>query len=140
MNVSVAAINVSTFRDYYYHHRGSDQQQQQRNNDGDDANDDEPFYEFIKQPTHMVVVLTLAYAAVFLLAVVGNVLVVCVVCRNTSMHSVTNYFIVNLAVADLLVGFFCLPITLVANIVSGQITIQLQYTVNHRQQISDVFN
>jgi len=63
---------------------------------------------------------TLAYSAVFLLAVTGNVLVICVVCRNSSMHNVTNYFIVNLAVADLLVGLLCLPITLVANILSGQ--------------------
>jgi len=61
-----------------------------------------------------------AYTAVFLLAVTGNTLVICVVCRNSSMHSVTNYFIVNLAVADLLVGLLCLPITLVANLVSGE--------------------
>jgi len=53
-------------------------------------------------------------------ALIGNVLVICVVCRNTSMHSVTNYFIVNLAVADLLVGLLCLPITLVANLISGE--------------------
>jgi len=36
------------------------------------------------------------------------------------MHNVTNYFIVNLAVADLLVGLLCLPITLVANLLSGE--------------------
>jgi len=51
---------------------------------------DEPFYELIKQPKHLVVLYSLAYAALFLLAVVGNVLVIAVVCRNSTMHNVTN--------------------------------------------------
>ena len=114
-------INISTlFDDYDYHPRYHHPHHQQPQDD-DDAND-EPFYEFIKQPVHMVVIYTLAYAAVFLMAVIGNVLVICVVFSNTSMHTVTNYFIVNLAVADLLVGLLCLPITLVANLISGKQT------------------
>ena len=78
------------------------------------------FFPLIKQPMPMIVVYTVAYGVVFLLSVVGNGLVVCVVFRTPSMRSVTNYFIVNLAVADLLVGWFCLPITLLANLFSGQ--------------------
>jgi len=106
-----SVVNISTL-DRYYHN-------QQPGDDDDDANE-EPFYELVKQPVHLVVIYTLAYAAVFLLAVTGNVLVILVVCRNSSMHNVTNYFIVNLAVADLLVGLLCLPITLVANLISGE--------------------
>jgi len=122
MNAVTAALNISTIFDDYPNHRHQQYQHQHENDaDGDDAND-EPFYEFIKQPVYMVVVYTLAYAAVFLLAVVGNVLVICVVFRNSSMHNVTNYFIVNLAVADLLVGLLCLPISLVANLISGENT------------------
>ena len=116
MNEATPFINISTTFDHHHHH-----QHQQLYGDANhgDANDDEPFYEFIKQPVHMVVIYTLAYAAVFLLAVIGNTLVICVVCRNAAMHNVTNYFIVNLAVADLLVGLLCLPITLVTNLISG---------------------
>ena len=106
-------VSMSTTFDDYEH------RQQHQQQDGDDAND-EPFYELIKQPVHMVVIYTLAYAAVFFLAVIGNILVICVVFSNRSMHNVTNYFIVNLAVADLLVGLLCLPITLVANLISGK--------------------
>jgi len=125
MNEAMAAVDVSTTFDYY-----PQQPQHQHGLEQDDDSDDEPFYELVKQPVHMVVIYTLAYATVFLLAVTGNTLVICVVCRNTAMHSVINYFIVNLAVADLLVGLLCLPITLVANLVSGQtnVTVLSRFT------------
>jgi len=121
--MSESTVSTTTTTTLVYHHHDGNNQQQQPTFHADDAadagNDDETFYEFIKQPTHMVVIYTLAYAAVFLLAVVGNVLVISVVFSNSSMHTVTNYFIVNLAVADLLVGLVCLPTSLVANLVSG---------------------
>ncbi|XP_031556950.1 QRFP-like peptide receptor [Actinia tenebrosa] len=43
------------------------------------------------------------YVIIFILSVVGNVLVVIVVYRNKSLRNSTNYFIVNMAVSDLLV-------------------------------------
>lgn len=78
------------------------------------------YYPDIKQPVLMIVIYTVAYSLVFLLGVVGNSLVVGVVYRNPTMHSVTNYFIVNLAIADILVLVFCLPVTLVSNIYTGK--------------------
>ncbi|XP_055714215.1 neuropeptide SIFamide receptor-like isoform X2 [Phlebotomus papatasi] len=60
--------------------------------------------------------LSLAYGIVFVLGVVGNVAVVMVVFKSTGMRSATNQFIANLAIADLLVNFFCLPFTLVGNV------------------------
>ena len=77
-------------------------------------------FPLVKQPLHMLVVYSLAYGFVFVLGVIGNGLVVSVVLCIPSMKTVTNYFIVNLAVADLLVALFCLPITLLANIFWGQ--------------------
>ncbi|GAB0092702.1 neuropeptide SIFamide receptor [Sergentomyia squamirostris] len=62
------------------------------------------------------ILLSLAYGVVFVVGVVGNVAVVLVVFKSTSMRSATNQFIANLAIADLLVNFFCLPFTLVGNI------------------------
>lgn len=80
------------------------------------------FFPVVKQPVHMIVIYSIAYAVVLVLGVVGNSLVVAVVCRNPRMQNVTNYFIVNLAIADVLVSVFCLPITLMSNILSGKYT------------------
>ena len=57
-----------------------------------------------------------AYAIVFVAGLVGNGLVCFAVWRNPSMRTVTNYFIVNLAVADFLVLTICLPPTVVGDV------------------------
>ncbi|CAN8002022.1 unnamed protein product, partial [Ixodes hexagonus] len=51
------------------------------------------------------------HVAVFVVGLVGNTLVCVAVYRNQAMRTVTNYFIVNLAVADFLVILVCLPPT-----------------------------
>lgn len=56
-------------------------------------------------------ILSLLYSLVFFVAVSGNGLVVYVVATNKDMQSVTNIFITNLAVADLLVNFTSLWLT-----------------------------
>uniref|UniRef100_A0A673JXH3 G-protein coupled receptors family 1 profile domain-containing protein n=1 Tax=Sinocyclocheilus rhinocerous TaxID=307959 RepID=A0A673JXH3_9TELE len=38
---------------------------------------------------------------------------------NRRMRTVTNLFILNLAVSDLLVGVFCIPTTLVDNLITA---------------------
>ncbi|KAG9262106.1 neuropeptide Y receptor Y2, like [Astyanax mexicanus] len=58
------------------------------------------------------VILILAYSTIILLGVVGNSVVIYVVCRFKTLRTVTNFFIANLAVADLLVNTLCLPFTL----------------------------
>jgi neuropeptide FF receptor 2 len=57
-----------------------------------------------------------AYLLVFAVGIVGNFFVIAVVFRSPRMRTVTNFFIVNLAVADILVIVFCLPATLMSNI------------------------
>ncbi|XP_067144390.1 neuropeptide SIFamide receptor-like [Centruroides vittatus] len=61
-------------------------------------------------------VLCIAYSVVFVLGLFGNSFVVAVVVRSPRMRTVTNYFIVNLALADILVILVCLPATLVGNL------------------------
>lgn len=58
------------------------------------------------------VVLIFAYSAIILFGLTGNSLVLYVVYKFKNLHTVTNFFIVNLAVADLLVNTLCLPFTL----------------------------
>ncbi|KAM7394482.1 hypothetical protein PAMP_021285 [Pampus punctatissimus] len=59
------------------------------------------------------VILILAYSTIILFGVIGNCLVIYVVYKFKNLHNVTNFFIVNLAVADLLVNTLCLPFTLI---------------------------
>lgn len=52
-------------------------------------------------------------ALIFFFGTTGNVFVCLSVYRNHQLRNVTNYFIVNLAVADLLVILICLPATVI---------------------------
>lgn len=76
-----------------------------------------PYYQ------HSLAVATLfilAYVLIFSLCMVGNILVCFIVLKNRQMRTVTNIFILNLAISDVLVGIFCLPITLVDNLITGE--------------------
>ncbi|KAM4584914.1 neuropeptide Y receptor type 2 [Odontesthes bonariensis] len=59
------------------------------------------------------IILILAYSTIILFGVTGNSLVIYVVYKFKNLRTVTNFFIVNLAVADLLVNTLCMPFTLV---------------------------
>ncbi|CAL4124572.1 unnamed protein product, partial [Meganyctiphanes norvegica] len=63
----------------------------------------------------VTVLYCIAYVTVFMMGVVGNSFVVAVVVRTHQMRTVTNVFIANLAVADLLVNVLCLPFTLIGH-------------------------
>jgi len=73
---------------------------------------DEDYIELMMQhifPKFSDWVLIAMHSVVFVVGLIGNALVCMAVYRNHSMRTVTNYFIVNLAVADLLVLLICLP-------------------------------
>lgn len=71
---------------------------------------------FYRHSMTMTIVYCVAYLLVFAIGIVGNFFVIAVVFRSPRMRTVTNFFIVNLAVADILVIVFCLPATLMSNI------------------------
>lgn len=52
------------------------------------------------------------YIVVIMVAVCGNMLVIMTVWMNKTMHTVTNYYIVNLAISDFLVASIVIPIKL----------------------------
>lgn len=55
----------------------------------------------------------------FFVGVLGNLAVFIVVKRTPRMRTLTNQFIANLSIADLLVNVLCLPFTLAANLFPG---------------------
>ncbi|KAM8706936.1 hypothetical protein ACLKA7_011096 [Drosophila subpalustris] len=81
-----------------------------------DGNGDFGFDPLYRHSLAMSIVFCVAYILVFLVGLIGNSFVIAVVLRAPRMRTVTNYFIVNLAIADILVIVFCLPATLIGNI------------------------
>lgn len=53
------------------------------------------------------------YSVIFLLAVIGNILVILTLIQSRRMRTITNLFLLNLAISDLFLGVFCMPFTLV---------------------------
>lgn len=51
------------------------------------------------------------YTAIFIIGIFGNVLVCYVVLRNKAMQTVTNFFITNLALSDILLCILAVPFT-----------------------------
>uniref|UniRef100_A0A8D0BY50 Orexin receptor type 2 n=1 Tax=Salvator merianae TaxID=96440 RepID=A0A8D0BY50_SALMN len=82
--------------------------------------DEEEFLQYLWReylhPKDYEWVLIAGYIIVFLVALIGNILVCVAVWKNHHMRTVTNYFIVNLSLADVLVTITCLPATLVVDI------------------------
>ncbi|XP_035669408.1 neuropeptide FF receptor 2-like [Branchiostoma floridae] len=68
--------------------------------------------------TPITALLIVSFALVFLLCVIGNSIVCFVIIRTPKLRTVTNYFILNLAVSDLLLAIFCTPFTLVYHVLT----------------------
>jgi neuropeptide Y receptor len=80
-------------------------------NNGPGGLDTSPYYQ---------AAVYIMYCVIFELALAGNGLVCHVVQSSPRMRTVTNYFIVNLAVGDILMTLFCVPFSSVS-------TLLLQY-------------
>lgn len=78
------------------------------------------YVDFYLHKPSVAAVFTVSYLLIFLVCMVGNGVVCFIVLRSKNMRTVTNLFILNLAISDLLVGIFCMPTTLVDNIITGQ--------------------
>jgi leucokinin receptor len=60
-------------------------------------------------PTNLLILLSILYGSISLIAVIGNALVIWIVVTTRQMHTVTNFFIGNLAMADVVIGLFSIP-------------------------------
>uniref|UniRef100_A0A8C6UM77 Neuropeptide FF receptor 2 n=1 Tax=Neogobius melanostomus TaxID=47308 RepID=A0A8C6UM77_9GOBI len=75
--------------------------------------------DFYLHKKSIAAVFTISYLFIFLICMIGNGIVCFIVLRRRNIRTVTNLFILNLAISDLLVGIFCMPTTLVDNIITG---------------------
>jgi hypothetical protein len=58
---------------------------------------------------YFTISLSLLYGSISCLSIFGNILIIIVVVKSKRMHNVTNYFISNLALADVIIGVFAIP-------------------------------
>ncbi|XP_063375040.1 cholecystokinin receptor type A-like [Cydia amplana] len=56
------------------------------------------------------------YILIFTLSISGNCMVIATLANNKRMRTVTNVYLLNLAISDFLLGVFCVPFTLVGQI------------------------
>ena len=76
-----------------------------------------PFFGEIKKvPLYEIIFKSYLYAMIIFFSLVGNTLIIVVVLRHKQMRTTTNFYIVNLAVADILVTVFCTWVHLVNNL------------------------
>ncbi|XP_037538979.1 uncharacterized protein LOC119415878 [Nematolebias whitei] len=68
-----------------------------------------PFYP-PSMDAYRAYAMTLAAAAIFSTGIIGNVVLMCIVCHNYYMRSISNSLLANLALWDFIIIFFCLPL------------------------------
>ncbi|XP_056611329.1 cholecystokinin receptor [Triplophysa dalaica] len=68
------------------------------------------------RPKDMNSLRILLYSIIFLLSVFGNLLIIVVLVVNKRMRTVTNSFLLSLAISDLMMAIFCMPFTLIPNL------------------------
>ena len=70
-----------------------------------------------KVPPSLIVILSIFYAFIILVALLGNILVIYVVIVSPRMRTVTNFYIANLAFADVSIAMFAIPFQFYAALV-----------------------
>nr|XP_019934075.1 PREDICTED: prosaposin receptor GPR37 [Paralichthys olivaceus] len=68
-----------------------------------------PFFPVTAESYGAYVVMILA-VVIFSVGIIGNVSVMCIVCHNYYMRSISNSLLANLALWDFVIIFFCLPL------------------------------
>ena len=76
------------------------------NNTVVDSEEEIDIYEI---PNSIVIILSILYGIIILTALLGNALVIYVVIASPRMRTVTNFYIANLAFADVTIAMFATP-------------------------------
>lgn len=67
--------------------------------------------DFLKNSPSIQINICIFYVVIFIVGLLGNILVVFVVLQNKAMQTVTNCFIANLALSDILLCVVAVPFT-----------------------------
>lgn len=91
-----------------------------------------------------LVFVIVAYTLISIVTVCGNALTIFVIVKNKKMHDVTNYFISNLAIADIIIGLFVTPLHVTLSIKIRQVfkfscSFQFQAAYMQRWIFPDIF-
>jgi hypothetical protein len=79
-----------------------------------------PYFGEVKSvPAWEAAIKIASYLFIIAMALVGNLLVLITVARTRRLHTTTNFYIVNLAVSDLLVTLMCTWVHLVDDLTEG---------------------
>ncbi|RUS91012.1 hypothetical protein EGW08_001229, partial [Elysia chlorotica] len=70
-----------------------------------------------EQPLYAQIIIVLMYVLIIIVAVGGNLLFSYVIVMRAKMPSVTNLFLLNLAISDLMKAIICNPFTFMANLI-----------------------
>ncbi|XP_045511384.1 trissin receptor-like [Colias croceus] len=102
-----------------------------------------PDEEFIFDRTDVRAIFITLYTIVFCCCFFGNLLVILVVTLSRRLRSITNFFLANLAVADLCVGVFCvfqnLTIYLIPSWVFGDFLCKMYQFVHSLSYTASIF-
>uniref|UniRef100_A0A1A9VF93 G-protein coupled receptors family 1 profile domain-containing protein n=1 Tax=Glossina austeni TaxID=7395 RepID=A0A1A9VF93_GLOAU len=71
--------------------------------------EEEEFERLYSAPVGLIILLSILYGLISILAIIGNCLVIWIVATAKQMHTVTNMYIANLAFADVIIAVFCIP-------------------------------
>ncbi|KAI8793807.1 cardioexcitatory receptor, partial [Biomphalaria glabrata] len=70
-----------------------------------------------EQPVYAQVIIVLMYVLIILVAVGGNLLFSYIIVMNPKMRSLTNLFLLNIAISDIVKAVICNPFTFIANLI-----------------------
>lgn len=70
-----------------------------------------PFYPVTAESYGAYAIMIVA-AIIFTVGIIGNIAIMCIVCHNYYMRSISNSLLANLALWDFVVIFFCLPLVI----------------------------
>jgi hypothetical protein len=90
------SINFNFWFNYTFHDNGTDLTD----------------FESPRLKTEDIITLPL-YSLIFVLSLAGNLLVIMTLVQNKRMRTITNMFLLNLSISDLLLAVFCMPFTIV---------------------------
>lgn len=99
--------------------------------------------ELTRHPTLLLITYSAFYSAVFILGLLGNTFVVLAVVLHPQLRSSTDYLISSLAIADLLIILFCLPTTLLNNLLTewqlGAAACKMSTWINSTTSCASIF-